>query len=40
MILYIENHKDSTTSKRMKYLGIHLTKEAKDLNTQKTVKQQ
>lgn len=23
---YIENPKDSTTSKRIKYLGIHLTK--------------
>ena len=38
MILYIENPKD-TTSKRIKYLGIHLTKEVKDLNTLKTVRQ-
>ena len=39
MILYRENPKDSTTSKRIKYLGIHLTKEVKELNTLKTVRQ-
>ena len=31
MILYIENPKDSTQKPRIKYLGINLTKEVKDL---------